>query len=538
MIKILHNATIYTQNPEQPIAAAIAIDGNRIALVGNNLQAMAEVRKGQNVEIIDLAGRAVIPGLIDAHIHLEQYSLGLQNIDAETNSRQECIQRVAERVIRTPPGQWILGHGWNQNTWPEGYGNAATLDAVAPNNPVYLSSKSLHSAWANSAALAAANIHNTTPDPPDGQIVRDSHGNPNGILLETAVELVKVAIPEPTTAQVEHAIRGALPLLAKLGLTGLHDFDRRRCFYALQSLHQRGELSLRVVKSIPLEDLSHAIAVGLRTGFGDDLLRIGGLKAFADGALGPQTAAMLQPYEGETENRGMLMLDGEELYERGRQAVAAGFSLAVHAIGDRANHEVLNAFMQLRKYENKLKGGEDGKTQRLRHRIEHVQLIHPDDAGRLAASGIVASMQPIHATSDMDMADRYWGKRSAFAYAWRTQLQHGAMLAFGSDAPVESPNPFWGLHAAVTRRRADGSPGTDGWYAAQRLSIQEALAGYTLGPAYLAGMEDRLGRLAPGYLADLLVLSTDMFMCPSDEIKEIHPVATMLGGQWIFNGLD
>jgi predicted amidohydrolase YtcJ len=241
---------------------------------------------------------------------------------------------------------------------------------------------------------------------------------------------------------------------------------------------------------------------------------------------------MLQPYEGEPENRGILLLDSEELYEQGRQAIDSGLSLAVHAIGDRANHEVLNAFDQLRRYES------EHRRSKLRHRIEHVQLIHPDDVDRLAGLGIVASMQPIHATSDMYMADRYWGDRSAYAYAWRKQLDAGALLAFGSDAPVESPNPFWGLHAAVTRRRADGSPGADGWYPDQKLNMYEALAGFTKGPAYLAGMEDRLGRLSPGYLADLLVLPLNPFQCHPDEIKDIQPLATMVGGQWTFNELE
>jgi predicted amidohydrolase YtcJ len=269
----------------------------------------------------------------------------------------------------------------------------------------------------------------------------------------------------------------------------------------------------------------------LRTGFGDDWLRIGGIKAFADGALGPQTAAMLQPYEGEPDNRGMLFLDGEELLEHGRQAAANGLSMAVHAIGDRANHEVLNAFEQLDAFSH------SQGLPRLRHRIEHVQLVHPDDASRLAELGVIASMQPVHATSDMDMADRFWGARSRLAYAWRTQLQAGAVLAFGSDAPVESPNPFWGLHAAVTRRRANGAPGPAGWYPEQKLEIQQALLGFTAGPAYAAGIEDRAGRLAPGYFADLLLLEEDPFTCPPEQLHSMRPLATMVAGEWVYRAI-
>jgi len=319
-----------------------------------------------------------------------------------------------------------------------------------------------------------------------------------------------------------------------MGLTGVHDFDRRRCLLALQILKERGDLNLRVLKSIPLEDMTYAISLGLHSGFGDDYLRIGQVKLFSDGALGPRTAAMLGSYTGEPDNQGMLFLDAEELVEHGRLAVDNGLALAVHAIGDRANYEGLNAFAKLRECERPVPGDTNsGRRQILRHRIEHVQLIHPDDAPRLGALGIVASMQPIHATSDMLMADRFWGERAELSYAWRTQLDHGAILAFGSDAPVETPNPFAGLHAAVTRRRPDGRPAENGWYPEQRLVFKEALRAYTSGAAYATGMEDRLGKLAPGYLADLLVLDIDPFECEPDQLLEIQPQRVMVGGTWV-----
>ena len=524
---IIQNARIYTMDPSLPKASTLIVDWGRIIAVGeeNELLELAGLGK---VLRYDAGGRTVIPGLIDAHIHLEHYALGLQRVDCETTTREECLKRVSERASKTPPGGWILGHGWNQNSWPEGFGSAQELDAVAPGQPVYLTAKSLHAAWANSAALRLANIDRQTPDPAGGRLQRDEQGQPTGILFESAMELVDSAIPEPTSGQISQAIHQAQTVLLGMGLTGVHDFDRRSCFAALQSLRARRELRLRVVKSVPLDDLPHAIALGLQTGFGDDYLRIGSVKAFSDGALGPRTAAMLQPYEDDLNNRGMLLLDAEQLYEHGRQAVENGLSLAVHAIGDRANHEVLNAYAQIRNYERSL------GIPPLRHRIEHVQLIHPDDAGRLAQLDLIASMQPIHAPSDMPMADRSWGDRAALSYAWRTQLDHGAVLAFGSDAPVESPNPFWGLYAAVTRRRADGSPGPDGWYPAQKLYVNEALAAFTTGPAYAAGMEGRLGKLAPGFLADLLVLETDPFQCDLQQLREIRPLKTMVGGEWVW----
>ncbi|HET9590719.1 MAG TPA: amidohydrolase [Anaerolineales bacterium] len=522
-MRLLYNAYIHTQDPAQPAASALLIDRERIAGVGeaNNL-----LSRYPNAEKQDMQGRVILPGLIDAHLHLKNYALSLQKVDCETQTKEECLRRLAERAKRAKPGEWVLGHGWNQNVWGT-WPSASELDAVSPNNPVYLTAKSLHAAWANTAALRLASITSQTPDPQNGQIQRDEKGNATGILLETAMELVDGAIPEPGIAEIADAMGKAQIILWKMGLTGIHDFDRRDSFMALQQLHADGRLKLRVLKNIPVELLDQAYDLGLRAGFGDDWLRIGAVKVFMDGALGPHTAAMFQPYIGEEKNRGILNMDGEELFEQGRRAAQVGLGLTVHAIGDRANHEVLNAYEQLRSYET------ENHLPALRHRIEHVQVIHPDDAPRLGALNVIASMQPIHATSDMLMADQFWGERSRLAYAWRTQLDHGARLAFGSDAPVESPNPFWGLHAAVTRRRPDGSPSAEGWYPEQRLTMIEAVQGYTLGPAYAANMEHRLGRLAPGFLADLIVLEKDPFTCEPDELLAMQSSATMVGGEWV-----
>lgn len=529
-IHVLKNARIFTGDPSQfELNTALAIQEGRILATGSDQVIMAEF--GDQAKIDDMQGQFILPGLTDAHIHLMHYALGLQKIDCETPTRSQCLERVADRSKQARPGEWILGHGWNQNEWPEGFGNLTQLDAIAPSNPVYLTAKSLHAGWANGTALRLVGLDDRSPDPVDGRLGRSGDGHLDGILFESAMDLVQQAIPEPSDEAVIQALEKALPTLWRVGLTGAHDFDRNRCFSALQTLHQRGRLKLRVIKSIPLEDLDHAIAIGLRTGFGDDFLRIGSIKAFADGALGPHTAAMLTPYEDDPENRGILMLDGETLYEYARQASAHGLSMAVHAIGDKANHEVLDAYEHLRVFE---RDNASPGSRALRHRIEHVQVLHPDDADRLAKLNIIASMQPIHATSDMRMADRYWGARAALSYAWRTQLQHGAHVAFGSDAPVESPNPFWGLHASITRQRQDGSPGEQGWCPEQRLSLVEALAGFTTGAAYAANMEDRLGRLAPGYYADLIVLGQNPFDTPPPELAKVSPNATMVNGEWVY----
>jgi predicted amidohydrolase YtcJ len=536
---------------KNPRSSAIVIDNSRIIDIGNSLQIKQkyskDIEKSSISEstkyigkhhLIDLQGRVVLPGLIDAHIHLEHYAMSLGKVNCETQTKQACLDRVRERARQILPGKWIFGHGWNHNNWSEGFGDLHDLDTITCDHPICLTAKSLHAAWVNSFALKLAGITSETTDPQGGKIGRDIHGELNGILFESAMDLVYKVIPEASVSEVIQAIKEVQSVLLSMGLTGVHDFDQRRCFLALQELKQKDELKLRVVKSIPWDELSNAVALGIRSGFGDDFLQIGSVKAFADGALGPRTAAMLSPYEGELDYQGILMLDSEEIFDKGRHAVDSGLSLAIHAIGDRANHEVLNAYSQLRQYEIQQERKKSllplESRNYLRHRIEHVQLIHPDDDGRLAQLGVIASMQPIHAPSDMKMADRFWGARAANSYAWRTQLDNGAYLAFGSDAPVESPNPFLGIHSAVTRCRTDDTPGNDGWYPEQRLSLTEALQGFTIGPAHAGLMENRTGKLLPGYLADLLVLDVDPYQVKPMEIKDIQPIATMVNGEWVY----
>jgi predicted amidohydrolase YtcJ len=524
-MKIFYNARIHSLDSSQPEASVIVIDGDKVAALGGP-ELLEVFGTGSSHE--DMGGRVILPGLTDAHMHMMHYALGLQKVDVETKSKAEALKRVAERVSKTPPGEWILGHGWQQNDWDGEFPSAAELDALAPQNPVYLTGKSLHVSWANSMALRLAGIGAGSPDPVNGKILRDENGQPNGILLETALELVEKIIPQPGVDEVADAIEAALPNLWKFGLTGAHDFDYRPAFMALQILDNSGRLKFRVTKSVPLELLPHAHALGLRTGFGSEHLRIGSVKVFMDGALGPRTAAMFQPYLNEPENWGILNMDGEQFFEHSRQAADVGLSMTAHAIGDRAMHEILDGYEQLRRYE------QERGLPVLRHRIEHVQIVHPDDARRLGKLGIIASMQPIHATSDMLAAEKYWGERATLAYAWRTQLDAGAILAFGSDAPVESPNPFWGLHAAVTRRRADGLPASEGWHPEQRLTLREALEGYTVGAAYAAGLENQLGRLSPGHYADLIVLENDPFTCLPDDLLTMQSTGTMLGGEWLW----
>jgi predicted amidohydrolase YtcJ len=528
--RLLYNGAIRTLDPAAPEVSALAIRGGRVLATGSDAAMRERLAGLGNDQQINLEGRHVLPGLTDAHLHFEWYALGLSNVNAETATLAECLDRVAAQAARTPPGRWVTGMGWNQNVWGGAFPTAADLDRVAPDHPVMLRAKSGHAAWANSLALRRANVNAGTAEPARGEIQRGPGGQPTGIFFEDAIDLVAHQIPEETADEVATAMLAAQQNAWRVGLTGIHDYDGRRSFTAFQLLKERGQLGLRVVKQIKVRHLTEAIGLGLRSGFGDDWLRIGNIKVFLDGALGPRTALMTEPYEGEPDNRGITVTDKEELYEFATQAAANGLAMTVHAIGDKANHDLLDVYTTIR-------GEERARRQPpLRHRCEHVQLLHPDDYRRLGQLNVIASMQPIHATSDMDMADRYWGARSVGAYAWRTQLEAGAVLAFGSDCPVEDFNPFWGIHAAVTRRRADGRPGPDGWYPEQRLSVDEALRGFTLGAAYAGYAENRLGSLAAGRVADLIVVDRDIFRVDPMAIAETQVLGTLVGGEWKWRG--
>lgn len=533
--RILINAHIHTLNPAQPEASALAVSRDRIVAVGpdDDIRSLA----GPRTRVDNLDGRAVFPGLTDAHLHWEGVAHSLKKIDVfEVPTRQEALRRVAEAARQAQPGEWLLGRGWTQDYWPDrAFPTAADLDAVAPDNPVYLTAKSGHAAWVNTAALKAAGITTKTPDPAGGAIRRDDAGQPTGILFEDpAMMLVRTRIPSLTPNQTADLMLQAQMLAWRAGLTGIHDYDDPSCMVALQLLRERGQLGLRVVKQINDPFIEHAHALGIRSGFGDLWLRIGGLKIFADGALGPRTAYMIEPYEGEPHNVGIAVTDKEEMYDLVSKASAAGILSTIHAIGDRAVHDVLDVFEAVRAEE-----AQRGMPRTaLRHRLEHVQLIHPDDVGRLAALDVIASMQPIHATSDWQMADDYWGARAQWSYNWRAQLDHGAALAFGSDAPVEPLEPIKGIYAAVTRRRPDGSPGPDGWFPEGRLDMLTTLKAFTQGPAYAAGLEHDLGMLAVGYLADLIVLDRDLMSVEPDAILETQVLGTMVGGTWKHRTFD
>ncbi len=523
---VVYNGRIYTMDPNAPRARAIAVAGQRILALGSD-QEMLDL-KAPDGSTIDLMGRAVVPGFIDSHVHFVLFSLKLQEVDLTgSTSKAEVLQRVRDRAEAIRPEEWIVGGGWDRNLWSDpSFPTRKDLDAVSRWNPVQLYSKDVHSTWANSLALSGAGISRDTPDPAGGEIVRDAAGEPTGILRETAQELVNWAKPAPSPADFQSALRAGLAHAAEVGVTGFHDCEDEYAFLAFKELEAAGRLTCRVCMHLSASNLDSAIKTGLRTGYGNERVRIGGLKLFADGALGSRSAYMLEPYSDDADNRGIQVTDGATLRDLIGRASRAGISAVVHAIGDAANREVLDALEEVRRAE---------PDRRLRHRIEHVQLLNAADVPRLAQLDVIASMQPQHATADIDLVESYWsGERIRGAYAWRSLLNAGTRMAFGSDCPVETMDPLLGIHAAVTRRRVDGYPGPQGWRAEECLTVEEAVRAYTLGAAYASGEEALKGSLTPGKLADLAVLSQDIFRIPPMMIAQTRVDLTMFDGQVIF----
>jgi predicted amidohydrolase YtcJ len=522
--RILTNAQVYSFTQDDQPADTVVIEEGHISAIGKASEIIPQFSSGAKIE--DLRQSTLMPSFTDAHIHLLAYGLSLQRVNVETPTKRNCLDQIANCVKNTDSGKWIIGHGWNHNIWAAGYGSKKDLDNLSTQHPIYLTHKSLHSSWANSSALEKAGINHHTPDPEGGTIQRDTSGEPTGILLESAMSMVESAIPEPGVSERETAILEAQTALHRYGITAAHDFDPWSVYETLDDLHAKEKLSLRITKGIPKSFLDTAIRKKLKSGSGNDWIKIGWLKLFSDGALGPQTAAMISPYEN-LQSLGILLLSREDVTAYGEKALLNGIGLAVHAIGDRANQEVLLAMSDLKK-----KGML--KIPALKSRIEHVQLIQREDIQMFPALDVTASMQPLHAISDMDMADTYWGKRCADSYAWRSILQSGSQMIFGSDAPVESPNPFHGLHAAVSRKRlGSASKKEPSWIPKQCVNLQAALKAYISTPPTVGGFGMIIGKIKLGYAADFVLLPQDFFDLPLDDIQFVLPLATMASGKWV-----
>ncbi|TAK65243.1 MAG: amidohydrolase [Dehalococcoidia bacterium] len=517
----LRNARIWTGDASSRWAEAALVRDGRFAAVSW----MADVDSPSGVEVIDAGGRLVVPGFTDAHAHLLGVGAAKRNADLKGCATLDgAIRRVAERVASTPAGGWVRGAGWDQNDWPGArFPHRRDLDAVAPEHPVVLMHTSGHCYWVNSAALRAANVGRDTAAPVGGAIDVGDDGEPTGILFDAAARLVTEVVPPPTAPERLAALRDGVAHAHALGITCVHAMDAGRGeLQALYALRDTGELRLRVRAYLSATRLDEWFDRNLATGDGDDMLRIGGVKFFTDGALGSLTAWMLEPYEGSTDT-GLAMQPPEELEQRVRACLDRGLAPAVHAIGDRANRAALDMYERLRDV-----------APRLPRRIEHAQLLTADDLPRFAALGVVASVQPIHATQDMAKVDRSWGARGRRAYAFASLLASGATLACGSDAPVEDMNPIAGIHAAVTRRNAHGEP-FDGWYPGERVSLEAALSAYTRGAAVAAGEADTTGCIAPGRPGDFVVLSHDLFEA-ADPMRILDACAdvTVVGGEVVY----
>jgi predicted amidohydrolase YtcJ len=529
---VLYNGPIYTLTPELPVARAIALRDGRVLAVGT--EGRVQAATGGRAEMINLQGRAVVPGLTDAHVHIVWQGLGQREARlGGTASLEAALQIIAQRAAALPADAWLRGGGWDHIPWGGRWPTRADLDAVCPDRPAVLTRKDGHSIWVNSRALALAGITAETPDPAGGQIRRDRNGEPTGVLTETAMDLVRDVMPAQSDAERLEGLQIALREALSYGITsvqappGTNAESAPETLRAMQTLYQRGELRVRCQAHLAAAHLDHAIALGLRSGIGDEWLRIGSLKLFADGSLGSESAEMLTHYEGRR-HFGLAVIEQPELLDIVTRAHNAGFSMIVHAIGDAANRRVLDAIEQAQQ-----QAPPDAPALAIPHRIEHCQVLHPNDIPRFAKLGVIASMQPIHCTSDIETANELWGSRCATAYAWRSLLDSGAQLAFGSDAPVESMNPWLGVHAAVTRQRPGGFP-EGGWYPEQRLSVAEALHAYCVGPAVCSGEAKQRGSLAPGMLADLAVLTGDPFRCAPADLHAITAAMTIVHGDVVF----
>lgn len=530
----LINARVYTQDDANTTARAVAVTGNRICAVGSN-EDILKLRR-PSAQVIDLHDRTLIPGMMDSHIHFHEWSQRRLQLDlSKAPSLEAALEAVRSAAGSLERGKWLVGFGFNEVDWPEKRMPVREdLDQAVPDRPAVLWRTDLHLATTNSLALEQAGIFEGTSDPPEGRIDRDPAGRPTGILREMAINKVRDRMPGTGSRDVDHILEEGLSGLHALGLTGFHDIrlmndrDGMATLQSLQRLRETDRLSMRSWVAFPGEDMGAVRRLGLRTGLGDERLRVGYLKFFSDGGMGARTAWMLEPYlDAET---GMPMIPPKELEEAVLEADAAGLAVMVHAIGDRANREVIGIFERVVRAR---RGRSLEELPPLRHRIEHVQMIHPDDLKRLAALPVAACLTPLNMILDISLVDESVGPLGRRAYAIRDILDTGIPVVFSSDSPVCDPNPLEGIQAAVTRSRPDGTP-TGGWYPQQRISVDEAIKAYTRIPAEIHGQGHILGRIAPGFLADLVVLEEDPYALPPERIGRIAVNMTLFDGRVVY----
>ncbi len=525
---IIINGKVHTMDPRHPAAEAVAIYGNRIIAVGSSKDIKKLASSGTRT--IDAKKQLVLPGFNDSHVHFLSGGFQLSSVDLrDADSQQEFAERIRRFAERVPSGRWITGGDWDHERWPNApLPTKELIDRFTPDTPVFVSRLDGHMALANSLALKLAGVTRQTLDPPGGLIVRDKNGEPTGILKDAAMSFVWKVIPASSFEEKLAAARAATEHAARLGVTSVQDMSAGSDVGIYQTLLDRGELKTRIYAVSPLPAWERLARTGVRAHFGSDMLRIGGLKGFADGSLGSTTAFFYEPYRDAPNTRGLA---GDEMFPEGamlnrvRQADRAGLQIMIHAIGDQANDLILTLFEQV--------GRENGERDR-RFRIEHAQHLRREDISRFARARVIASMQPYHAIDDGRWAEKRIGKeRAKTTYAFRSLLDAGATLAFGSDWTVAPLDPMLTIYAAVTRRTLDGK-NSKGWIPEQKISVEETVRAYTAGSAFAEFQENVKGTISPGKLADVVILSRDIFRIEPKDIEKTAVVMTIVDGKVVF----
>ena len=525
---IVTNARIYTVDDSRPVVAAMAVRDGRIAFTGSAREAMA--LKGAATRVVDAGGRTVIPGMVDAHAHLLGLGQSLRSVPLYgARSYDEVIARVVARSKGVPAGQWIVGRGWDQNQW--GDTRFPTHDALSralPNHPVYLTRVDGHAGLANAAAMRAANVTAAMKDPSGGRIERTASGDASGVFIDNAKAFVERVIPRETREETRANIRAAIGESHRWGLVGLHDAGESRATIDLmEEMAKAGEIPFRLYIMIGDDSaaVAHYLARGPQSGLYDNHLWIRSIKLYADGALGSRGAALLEPYSDDPNNKGLLLSAPAHIQDVAGRALRAGFQVNAHAIGDRGNRVVLDA------YDAALRSNPVADH---RFRVEHAQILNHDDIPRFAELGVIPSMQAVHQTSDMYWAGNRLGVgRLLGAYAWRSLLSTGIVVPNGSDFPVEAVNPLLSFHSAVARQDAENWP-AGGWMAEQKMTREEALKSMTIWPAYAGFQEATMGSLSPGKLADFVILDRDIMTVAERDILGTAVVATYIGGKPVY----
>ncbi|HXY48094.1 MAG TPA: amidohydrolase family protein [Terriglobales bacterium] len=528
---IITHAKIWTVDPTRPNAQAVAVLGDRIVAVGGNAE--VDAWHGPQTRIIDAGGKLLLPGFNDAHVHFIDGGLQLERVQLnDATSAREFVRRIAERAKVTAKGSWILGGDWDETKWsPAQLPTRELLDPVTPETPVFVSRYDGHMGVANSIALRLAGISAQTPDPPGGVIARDARGNPTGALKDAAADLIDSVIPPLSHDERVRAAAHALALAAALGVTSVQHMDPEYADIAVYTeLLEQGKLTARIYAAPLITHVDDQIRIGIRRAFGGPFLRIGAVKAYADGSLGSGTAYFFEPYNDQPNDRGLLsdeMHPVSLMRDRMMKADAAELQLCTHAIGDAGISAILDIYAEI-----KTAHGERDR----RWRIEHAQHMAAKDFDRFAQLRVIASVQPYHAIDDGRWAEKRIGQdRARRTYAFRSFLDHGVRLAFGTDWDVAPLNPLLGLYAAVTRATLDGKH-PNGWFPEQRLTVAEAVEAYTRGSAYAEFQEAEKGSITPGKLADMVLLSDDIFTIDPARIREVKVLKTIVGGRTVYEG--